>query len=69
MRLKHLMTLKYEIRERSESIAFLSVMGDGARFLSLCLVHQFCMGKEHIVMAAHVAEGKFFFFCNKRKSR
>lgn len=54
MKLKHLMTLKYEIRECSEIIDFLSVMGDGARFLSLRLVHQFCMGREHTVMAAHV---------------
>lgn len=63
MRLKHLMTLKYEIKERSESIGFLSVMGDGARFLSLRLVHQFCMGKEHTVIESHAAEGKLFFFC------
>lgn len=69
MRLKHLMTLKYEIRERSESIGFLSVMGEGAWFLSLRLVHQFCMGKEPTVMAARAAEGKFLLLLFRKKKK
>lgn len=58
MRLKHLMTLKYEIRERSESIGFLSMMGDGGMILVIALGASVLHGKRTHSDGSSCSRGK-----------